>query len=210
MDKNNANLIDDDIIIKTIKESATCTEDDEKCFYNFRDKYRNLPYLAYKIWLQNQNNRTKLLLEFLQDLPPAIAITSFGFEKYSDSSFLNNKEEEYQWKVTFNAYWRNISDAELEEASLMLWKLCFWISDNQKTISPKQALESVEESIISLWWTRDYSSASTWNVSALWELQWLFTLIDSSYDGLTNYDKMIKLFEIRRMMNDGNLCSNKL
>jgi hypothetical protein len=35
-------------------------------------------------------------LEFLQDLPPAIAITDFGFEKYSDSSFLNNKEEEYE------------------------------------------------------------------------------------------------------------------
>jgi hypothetical protein len=35
-------------------------------------------------------------LEFLQDLPPALAITSFGFEKYSNSSFLNNKEEEYQ------------------------------------------------------------------------------------------------------------------
>jgi hypothetical protein len=36
------------------------------------------------------------LLEFLQDLPPAIAITNFGFEKYSNSTFLNNKEEEYK------------------------------------------------------------------------------------------------------------------
>jgi hypothetical protein len=35
-------------------------------------------------------------LEFLQELPSAIAITSFSFEKYSDSSFLNNKEEEYE------------------------------------------------------------------------------------------------------------------
>jgi hypothetical protein len=35
-------------------------------------------------------------LEFLRDLPPVIAITNFGFEKYSDSSFLNNKEEEYK------------------------------------------------------------------------------------------------------------------
>jgi hypothetical protein len=45
---------------------------------------------------QSSNNpRTEGLLKFLQDLPPAIAITNFGFEKYSDSSFLNNKEEEY-------------------------------------------------------------------------------------------------------------------
>lgn len=196
-------LIDDKVIEKAIKESALCTDDklDRKCFYNFREKYRNLPYLAYKIWLEDQNSRTKWLFEFLQDLPPAIAITSFGFEKYSDSSFLNNKEEEYKWTVTFNAYWRNISDAELEEASSMLWKLCFWSSSDQ-VISPELALERVEESITSLWWNREYS-----NVSSLWELQWLFTDIQWEFNGLSNYDKMVKLFEIRRMMNDANLCN---
>jgi hypothetical protein len=135
-------------------------------------------------------------------LPPAIAITSFGFEKYSDSSFLNNKQEEYEWKVTFNAYWRNILDSELEEASSMLWVLCFWNSEGQKKISPDLALEYVEKSIISLWWNQEYS-----NVSSLWELQWLFTEIKATYNGLSNYDKMIKLFEIWRMMNDANLCN---
>ena len=193
-------LIDDDIIIETIKKSALCTDKDskQKCFYNFREKYRNLPYLAYKIWLENQNNRTAWLLEFLQDLPPAIAITNFGFEKYSNSTFLNNKEEEYKWQVVFNAYGRNILDEELEEASLMLWKLCFWSNSDQK-ISPDLALSRVESTIISLWW---YS-----NVSSLWELQWLFQEIKTSYNSLTNYDKMIKLFEIWRMMNDANLCN---
>ena len=202
--ENTSDLIDDDVIVKTIKESTLCsdTQDDQECFYNFREKYRNLPYLAYKIWLENQNNRTEWLLEFLQDLPPAIAITSFGFEKYSDSSFLNNKQEEYEWKVTFNAYWRNILDSELEEASSMLWVLCFWNSEGQKKISPDLALEYVEKSIISLWWNQEYS-----NVSSLWELQWLFTEIKATYNGLSNYDKMIKLFEIWRMMNDANLCN---
>jgi hypothetical protein len=46
--------------------------------------------------LEIQEDRTAGLYGFLQDLPPAIAITDFGFEKFSDSSFLNNKEEEYQ------------------------------------------------------------------------------------------------------------------
>ena len=204
--ENVGQLIDDTVIEKAIKDSVCENNDlDQKCFYDFRDKYRNLPYLAYKIWLENQRDRTKWLLEFLQDLPPAIAITSFGFDKYSDSSFLNNKEEEYEWKVTFNAYGRNISDSELDEASLMLWKLCFWNSDdNQKRISPELALQSVEESITSLWWSREYS-----NVSSLWELQWLFKDIQSLYGGMSNYDKMIKLFEIRRMMNDANLCKSK-
>ena len=200
---NIGQLVDDKVIERAIKESALCTEWDinQKCFYNFREKYRNLPYLAYKIWLENQKSRTSWLLEFLQDLPPALAITNFGFEKYSDTSFLDNKEEEYEWSVTFNAYWRYIMNPEVEEASSMLWKLCFWSSSEQK-MSPDLALQYVDEAIISLWWSREYS-----NVSALWELQALFTKIKESYNGMSNYDKMIKLFEIRRMMNDANLCN---
>ena len=196
-------LIDDDVITKTIRASALCqdSDEDQECFYNFREKYRNLPYLAYKIWLEIQTNRTNGLLEFLQDLPPAIAITDFGFEKFSDSSFLNNKEEEYEWKVTFNAYGRNILDSELEEASSMLWKLCFWNGSELK-ISPELALSRVNETISSYWWEREYK-----NVSSLWELQNLFETIQKDYDGLNNYDKMIKLFEIWRMMNDANLCN---
>jgi hypothetical protein len=135
-------------------------------------------------------------------LPSAIAITSFSFEKYSDSSFLNNKEEEYEWKVTFNAYWRNVTDAELAEASDMLWKLCFWNTSEQQII-PDLALNRVNETITSLWWNREYST----NVFSLWELQWLFTDIKDWYESMSNYDKMIKLFEIRRMMNDANLCN---
>lgn len=194
-------LVDDSIIEKAIQKSASCTELNQKCLYNFREKYRDLPYLAYRIWLENQKNRTQGLLEFLQDLPPAIAITSFGFEKYSNSSFLNNKEEEYEWKITFNAYGRNILDSELDEASLMLWKLCFWSSSEQK-ISPDTASQYVEKAIILLWWNREYS-----NISSLLELQSLFTSIQESYEDMSNYDKMIKLFEIWRMMNDANLCN---
>ena len=202
--ENTERLIDDDIIVKTIKSSAYCSEEelDQICFYNFREKYRNLPYLAYKIWLENQSNRTAWLLEFLQELPSAIAITSFSFEKYSDSSFLNNKEEEYEWKVTFNAYGRNITDVELAEASDMLWKLCFWSTSEQQII-PDLALNRVNETITSLWWNREYST----NVFSLWELQWLFTEIKEWYESMSNYDKMVKLFEIRRMMNDANLCN---
>jgi hypothetical protein len=151
--------------------------------------------------LEEQTNRTEWLHEFLKDLPPAVAITSFWFEKYSNSTFLNNKEEEYEWKVTFNAYGRNITDEELDEASIMLWKLCFWSTSDQK-ISADLALSRVSETITSLWGNREYS-----NVSSLWELQALFTEIQSEYEWLNKYEKMIRLFEIRRMMNDANLCN---
>lgn len=200
--KNVTPLIDEDIIINTIMLSALCTNwtVDESCLYDFREKYRNLPYLAYKIGLNEQADRTSWLLSFLQDLPPAIAITAFRFDKSSEWSFLNNKEEQYQWEVEFKAFWRNVSDEEVNEASEMLWKLCYWMTTDQK-ISPELALQRVTETISSKW-DKGYQ-----NVSSLWELQVLFSDTKEKYANLSNYDKMIKLFEIRRMMNDANLCN---
>ena len=202
-------LIDDDIIIRAIRNTASCDEladDDSKevenkmCFYNFREKYRDLPYLAYKIGLEKQANRKKGLLEFLQNLPPIIAITDFSFDRHSSSSFLNDEEGEYEWNVTFRVYGKNISPSELDEASLMLWKLCFW-NDSDIHISPSLALDRVKSTIAAYWEDREYR-----NAFLLLELQDLFTDIQETYDGLTDYKKMIKLFEIWRMMNEGNLC----
>jgi len=95
----NTPLIDDELIIETIKENTMCdsTISDSECFYNFRDKYRDLPYIAYKIWMETQSNRTNWFREFLSDLPSIIAITDFWFDKRSSSSFLNYEEEKYEW-----------------------------------------------------------------------------------------------------------------
>ena len=196
-------LIDDDVIVETIRENVLCdaSTSNSECFYNFRDKYRDLPYLAYKIWLEYQSNRTQWLLEFLQDLPPIIAITDFGFEKYSNSSFLNNEQEQYEWTLKFNAYGRTISTEELNEAAQKLWNLCFGSTSSQ-TMSVELALSRVNQTISSLWGSDDNI-----NVSSLWELEWVFEDIQKDYENLTNYNKMIKLFEIWRMLNDANLCN---
>ena len=199
--KNTTPLIDDDLIVETIRENACdWSISDAECFYNFREKYRDLPYIAYTIWLEKQENRTLWLYNFLKDLPSIITITDFGFDKFSNSSFLNNEQEQYEWSVSFNSYWRNITQKELDETSLALWKLCFW-NNSDKAISPDLALSRINDTISSLWWGDENI-----NVSALWELQWIFTKIVSEYEWLSNYNKMIRLFEIWRMMNDGNLC----
>jgi hypothetical protein len=62
-------------------------------------------------------------------------------------------------------------------------------------------LSRTNEVIWALWWSREYL-----NVSTLWELQWLLEKIQEWYKDMTNYEKMVKLFEIWRMMNDANLC----
>ena len=201
--QNDDNLIDDELIVETIKESTMCdaTISNSECFYNFRDKYRDLPYLAYKIWMEKQANRTNWFREFLRDMPSVITITNFGFEKHSSSTFLNNEQEKYEWDLTFNAYWRTISSEELDEASTILWNLCFGSMANQ-TLSPSVALERVNNAIISLWGWSDNV-----NISSLWELQQIFEEVNSSYNWLSNYNKMIKLFETWRMLNDANLCN---
>lgn len=195
-------LIDDQVIIDTIKQNALCESELEpaECLYKFRDKYRNLPYLAYRVWLENQTDRVDGLLEFLRDLPPAIAITNFRFDKHSNSSFLNNNVEQYEGSVTFYAYWKNVTDAEIDETAGLLWRMCFGNNSDQK-ISPDLALSRVNDKIASLWWLNE-----SVNVLSLWELQWLFTDIKKNYNGLSKYNKMIKLFELWRMMNDANLC----
>lgn len=195
-------LIDDRVIINTIKQNALCEPeiDISECLYKFRNKYRDLPYLAYRIWLENQTDRVDGLFEFLHDLPPAIAITNFNFDKRSTSSFLNNNVEQYKWKVTFNAYGKNVTDTEIEETAGLLWRMCFWSGSNQK-ISPDLALSRVNDKIASLWGLNE-----SVNVLSLWELQWVFTDIKKQYDGLSKYKKMVKLFELWRMMNDSNLC----
>ena len=187
----------------TIRQNALCESSDmwpAECFYKFRDKYRNLPYLAYRVWLWEQTDRVDGLLEFLRDLPPAIAITNFRFDKYSNSSFLNNDVEQYEWSVTFNAYWKNVTDEEIDETAWLLWRMCFWNNSEQK-ISPDLALSRVNDKIASLWGLNE-----SVNILSLWELQWLFTDIQNSYNDLTKYNKMVKLFELWRMMNDANLC----
>jgi len=195
-------LIDDDVIAETVREDALCGNiTAAECFYNFRDKYRDLPYLAYTVWLEKQTNRTLWLFNFLKDLPSIITINDFWFEKFSNSSFLNNEQEQYEWTVSFNSYWRNITQSELDETSLALWKLCFW-SSSDRVITPDVALTRINETIASLWW-----SDENINVSALWELQWIFMTVVSEYDGLSNYNKMVRLFELWRMMNDANLCN---
>ncbi len=207
--ENKSPLIDDNVIMKTIRNTSSCAanESNKDCFYKFRNKYRDLPYLAYQVgyWWDEKDKyrtttRTQWLLKFLKELPPVIAITNFGFDKRV-SQDLFGREEQYEWSVTFNAYWRWISNDDLNEAANELWKLCFW-ENSDSLVSPDLALNRVNERIESLWWLD-----SSVNVSSLWELHDLFSTIQESYQWMSNYNKMVKLFELWRMLNDANLCN---
>ena len=90
----------------------------------------------------------------------------------------------------------------------MLWKLCFWYN-SEKKVTPDIALERVNNKIASLWWSDKIGNNNGISIMSLWELQWLLTDIKNAYNNLSTYNKMIKLFEIWRMMNDANLCNQE-
>ncbi len=202
-DNSKYQLIDDAVLVSAIRQNVSCdnTVTDPECFYNFRDKYRSLPYLAYGIGLQRQASRTEKFIDFLQDLPSIISITEFWFEKTSSSTFLSNTDATYEGTLKFNAYWRWISSEELDEAANELWKLCFGQSKGI-IMSADSALNRINENISSLW-----SLDSSSNITDLEELQLIITDIQESYQWMSNYQKMIKLFELWRMLNDANLCT---
>jgi hypothetical protein len=115
-------LIDDSIINTTIRENVLCdeTRNDNECFYTFREKYRNLPYLAYTIGLLSTKDKTAYLESFLQDLAPIIAITDFTFQRLSSTSSLTRNEQSYQGTIKFNTYGRSMSEEEVKEIASTL------------------------------------------------------------------------------------------
>lgn len=198
LEENNV-LIDENIIVTSIKENSLCDESmkNQECFYSFREKYRNLPYLAYWIWLEKQNDRLEWLHEFLKGLASIISISSFDFNKVSKSSFLKNTNEQYNWTVQFIAYWRSITNEEIEETAKNLWNICLW----NEVMSPTNAKNKVSRFIESLWW-----EDTPRNTTSMEELESIIDEIEKNYNQLSNYQKVIKLFELWRMLNDANLC----
>jgi hypothetical protein len=199
-------LIDDALIDYTIRENVLCDESrqNRECFYAFREKYRDIPYLAYTIGRTEVSNKTSLLKNFLRNLPPIIAIKDFSFEKIqasTDYSFTTTAQG-YQGSITLNAYGRSMSEEEVAEIATTLGTLCFGKQEDSPQISLEMALERVNASMFQLGSNLQFSNV----INDLEELNQIFTEMQTDYSTLTNYQKSIKLFEIFRMLRDANLC----
>jgi len=199
-DKENK-LINNELINKTISDTIICW--DEKlsyCFYKFRDKYRSIPSLAYTIGLDNKNDKTNELKKFLEELPPIIKINDFTFERNMQQSITNYENIQYKWEIQMNIYGKWINIKEVDEIATMLWNKCIWIK-----LDPSEALKKINSTLINLW---DIIQNNNYNTSNLRELKTIIENIEKNYNTLTNYNKVIKLFEIYRMLQDWNLCNS--
>lgn len=200
-------IIDDAIINKTVKDTVSCEEnlDINVCYYRFRDKYRNVPELAYNIWRMIIDvDRTVFLKNFLRKLPPIISIKDLTFNKVRADNLVWVEAMKYKGKIIIDVFGKWIADNEVYEISSVLWEKCLgeWISLNANVATTK-----IDAYIKKISWITDLDFGRSKNMR---ELNDLIKKIWSEYGSLTNYNKIIKLFEIYRMLDDANLCTESI
>lgn len=207
-------LINNEVILKAIELTSNCNKWDitkwnsalaTSCFYKFREKFNNIPELAYTIWDEKTENKDKLkiLKDFIQNLPPLMNISAFNFQT-AEKWIIQEWDYQYKWDVTIKIFWKSITNEDIGKIENDLWKKCF---DKNKwiwKITPDIALREVQNSINQL--------TSTWVLESrrtidLWELEIIISEINEWYKNLTTYEKAIKLFELYRMLYNIDICN---
>lgn len=194
-------LINDQVVDRAIRNIAICWEDEsrEYCYYKFRDKYRSLPTLAYTIWLESNGNQTQSLRDFFKNLTQIIKVVSFTYDWEEIKDLANYIQRQYKWTIEFRIYWDALLDDEVLEIQQLLWWICLWVD-----LTPQSALDQINSKLTNI--GKD-TNIDTYTTARLMELESLVADIASSFDWLTNYKKVVRIFEIYRMLNEWNVCN---
>ncbi len=194
-------LIENTTINRTIFNMMGCSPETENlCFYRFREKYRNIAWLAYTIWMENNPNKTEDLKKFLRNLPPIIAVQDFVYTKLNEWGIIKQNNTKYDGKISLEIYGQNISEEDKDEIWKTLWNMCFM---ENKSITTEEVLNVIDETI------RKKSNIIEENQTksnSIWDLKMIIENIATNYESLTNYKKSIRLFEMYRMLNENWLC----
>ncbi len=196
-------LIDNTTINRAISNIMSCENDnDNVCFYKFRDKYKEISELTYTVWLEKNQNKTEDLKKFIKNLAPIMTIQDFVYTRVGDSGIIKQHSTRYEWKISLEIYWQNISIEEKEEIAKTLWNMCLL---EDKEINTEIALNIIDELIRKQSNVIDENQNKTNNI---WDLRLIIENIASEFDSLSNYKKTIRLFEIYRMLNENWLCKS--
>lgn len=200
-------LLDDSVIEEAIRESVVCWEDktDEYCYFMFRNKYRNIPELAYSVGLESTINKTLALKDFFAELPSLISIQSFTFDKAKSQGLALVDNAEYVGNVAFNIYGKGISSEELNEISALLHEACFG-TDTRFSMDADGAIARVDKALSDIGSVENKKDAIEKTANYL-QLKEIFSQDAEDFWGLSQYNKAIKKFEYYRMLKDANLCS---
>ena len=198
----NSTYIKDQDIVRTIRRFANCESNDmEECYFKFREKIRNLPSLAYTIWMPNTNKPNELR-NFLQNMSPLMNVKWFTFRKMNSA---NNREENrpYEWTITIEAYGKSMSQTEIDEIASYLWSIC--LSD-ASPLTPWGALVQLERTIKQATQISQFSNEKSKQLNDLRES---INDANMAYWWLPGLKKVVSLFELYRMLLDNGLCTPK-
>ncbi len=196
-------LIDEALLLRTMNAIVSCQDTNtEVCMYQFREKYRDIPYLAYLFKGELATDSLSSFRNFLANIAPIITIDKFTFDEIKSPQFTNNINKKYQGQINIKINGKGIADTDVQEIALLLWRQCF---KQERILTPQEWINRIETIRNS---TTDSIITETLQSDHLWELEWILKKIDQQYQHLSNYHKIIRLFEISRMLKDANLCES--
>jgi len=192
-----SNAISPWVITQAIQEAAQCQLiNPDICLYTFRNIYRSIPQLAYGVGLRVDNDAVASLKRFIQELPPVITIASFNFQR---TPARVGQQSQYDWSVVIHMHGRSAQENDVNQVAYLLGTQCL---GNNIFLSPDVAWDAVDNYLRRIADTQIAQQQST----QLLQLRRIITENQTSFDDLSNYNKIIRLFEIHRMLADAGIC----
>jgi hypothetical protein len=179
-----------------------CTpENENQCFFRFREKYRNIASLAYTMGMKDNNNKVEDLKKFLQNISPLMVLKRFEYSKAPDQSLIKQNNVKYNGSVDLEIFGKVVTEDDRNEIAKALGMKCF--RDDEKVLSLEEAMVVIEDTIRQKSENANEDQSATENI---YDLKKIIENIAREYEPLSNYRKTIRLFEIYRMLNENGLC----
>lgn len=192
-------LLTNEVIDQTIKETAWCiSENEEQCLYKFRQKVASVPYLAYGVG-RSDIDKIEWLRYFYNNLPPLITIDDFSFQKKDSKNSGGDPDTGYVGTFKIQIYGTDVYEQDLDDIRQELWEMCFVdgaaidVSDAQDRIN--QYINELNKDRIDTQKAQELNRALDY-----------VNKIASSYAWLSNFKKVVRMFEIYRTLKENNLC----
>jgi hypothetical protein len=175
--------------------------DQQVCILKFREKFRNIPQLAYSLTIQ-WADIARELKNLYREMPPLLEINNFSFVRQKDlQNTANLNQTQYKGQISLTMYGRWLSQWEYDEIAKELGTSCI---GEQKALTIEEWLQRIDRKLLALGQTD--SAVNSSESQRFVELKTIFTDLQKQFQTLTNYKKVIRLFEVYRMLNDGGLC----
>lgn len=190
-------LVTTGVLFQAVQDTAQCQLlNTQTCLYTFRNTYRSIPQLAYGIGLDINTQSIQALRRFIQELPPLITIADFNFQK---TPVRAGAQPQYEWSVVIHMHGRSVKNDDVDQVAFTLWNQCL---GSNVFLSPQTALETIDAYLRRV----SDSQLAQQQSTQLLQLRRIVDENQTQFTTLTNYNKVIKLFELEKMLSDAGIC----